>query len=69
MRLLTVILAMSLTGCAALQEQRQQWGDTKLENNAAHYQSCKRQLCELSYTQTVRLFEGEDLTSWQVFCE
>ena len=68
MRILILSVAL-LTGCAATQEQRTQWQDTKLENNAAHYQSCKRQLCELSYTQTVRLFEGGDLSGWQAFCE
>ncbi len=69
MKTVLVILVAFLSGCAVTQEQRQQWGDTKAENNAAHYQSCKRQICELSYTGTVQLFEGEDLTAWQEFCQ
>ncbi len=68
MRLLAVILAMSLTGCAALQEQRNELGNAKLQNNAANYQGCKRQICQLSYTETLRIFEGDNLEAWQAFC-
>ena len=48
MKTVLVLLSILLGGCAVTQEQRQEWGDAKAENNAAHYQSCKRQVCELS---------------------
>lgn len=68
MKSVYVLAAVILSGCAATQEQRQEWGDTKAENNASHYQSCKRQVCELSYTGTVQLFEGENPEAWRAYC-
>lgn len=63
-----LLLIPFLTGCAMTAEQSQEWQNTKLENNAANYQKSKRQICELSYTETVKMFEGDDLTPWDLFC-
>lgn len=65
-----LIAAVALTGgCAVTQEQTASWQETKLENNAAHYSSCKRQVCSLTYVETLQLLEGGDLTGWQGFCD
>ena len=68
MKKIGIGLAVLLSGCAATQEQRTQWQDTKAENDAAQYQSCKREICELSYTGTVLMFE-KDMAGWQAFCQ
>ena len=63
-----LLIVPFLTGCAMTAEQSSEWQNTKLENNAANYQKCKRQVCELSYTETLKMFEGDDLTAWELFC-
>ena len=63
-----LLIVPFLTGCAMTAEQSSEWMDTKLENNAAHYVKSKRQICEMSYTETVKLIEGDDLTAWEMYC-
>ena len=65
MKTIVALLTLLLTGCATQYGQLQ---DRKAENDAAQYQISKREICDLSYTSTVIMFEG-DLTTWQAYCQ